>query len=165
MTALTQTDAGSKATWMQRYFLVVLHAHMSAKTACPATFPSVFLQWSEVLTRGYNTRKMSKASCVGFGLFMRARSEYAPDDSLDLEERIEREPSDLHGRPRGLVVPEELGVDRVHGLEVVHGVEEDLCMCTYIRACQCVSVQPTHPKCTGPRRDGPRATAEIGEEV
>ena len=56
-------------------------------------------------------------------VFHMARS---PHNRLDLEERVEREPRDLDGRPRGLVVPKERGVDRVDGLEVVHVVQEDL---------------------------------------
>ena len=50
----------------------------------------------------------------------------SPHNRLDLEERVERQPRDLDRRARGLVVAEELGVDRVHGLEVVHRLEEHL---------------------------------------
>ena len=49
-----------------------------------------------------------------------------PDNGLNLEERVQWKARNLHRRARRLMVPEELGVDRVDGLEVVHRLQEHL---------------------------------------
>ena len=56
----------------------------------------------------------------------REHNDNVPNDGFNLEERTQGQARDLHGRTRRLVLAEELSVDAIDSLEVVHVTKEDL---------------------------------------